>query len=40
MTMPQVNRISAFILVLLSLVAVLAVFSGFFQPPQPDEGTS
>jgi hypothetical protein len=39
MTMPQVNRISAAVLATLSLVALLAVLSGFFQPPQPDEGT-
>lgn len=32
------NRISGRILIALSLIALIAVFSGFFQAPQPDEG--
>ncbi len=37
---PQLNRISSKILIVLSLVALLAVISGYFQPPQPDEGAA
>ena len=40
MTMQQVNRLSAFVLALLAVIALFAVLSGFFQPPQPDEGAS
>lgn len=36
----HINRISGKVLVLLSLIALLAVLSGYFQPPQPDEGTA
>lgn len=35
----QVNRISGKMLIVLSLTALLAVLSGYTQPPQPDEGT-
>ena len=36
----QVNRVSGKVLVVLSLTALLAVLSGYTQPPQPDEGTA
>jgi hypothetical protein len=36
----QLNRVSANVLIVLSLVALLMVLSGYFQPPQPDEGTA
>ncbi|MGC2696949.1 MAG: hypothetical protein WA738_14280 [Candidatus Angelobacter sp.] len=36
----QINRISGTVLIVLSLTALLAVLSGYFQPPQPDEGTA
>jgi prepilin signal peptidase PulO-like enzyme (type II secretory pathway) len=32
------NRISGKLLIVLSLIALLTVLSGYFQPPQPDEG--
>ena len=35
----QINRVSSKILVFLSLTALLAVLSGYFRPPEPDEGT-
>ena len=34
----QINRISGNVLIALSLTALLAVLSGYTQPPQPDEG--
>jgi hypothetical protein len=36
----HINRVSAKIVVVLSLTALLAVFSGYTQPRQPDEGTA
>ncbi len=36
----QINRISGKVVVVLSLIALLAVLSGYFQPPQPDEGSA
>ena len=36
----QTNRLSSKILLALPLVALLAVLTGFFQAPQPDEGTA
>jgi len=36
----QINRVSGKVLVVLSLTALLAVLSGYTQPPQPDEGTA
>jgi hypothetical protein len=36
----QINRVSGKVLIVLSLTALLAVFSGYTQPPQPDEGTA
>ena len=36
----QINRISGKALIVLSLTALLAVLSGYFQPPQPDEGSA
>ena len=35
-----INRVSGKVLIFLSLTALLAVVSGYFQPPQPDEGTA
>jgi hypothetical protein len=35
----QIGRVSGKALVVLSLIALLAVLSGFTQPPQVDEGT-
>ena len=34
----QINRISGRVMIVLSLVALLTVLSGYTQPPQPDEG--
>jgi hypothetical protein len=36
----RINRVTGTILIVLSLVALLAVLSGYFQAPQPDEGTA
>lgn len=36
----QINRFSGKLLVALSLTALLTVATGFFQAPQPDEGTA
>lgn len=36
----QINRVSGKILIVLSLTALLAVLTGYTQPPQPDEGTA
>jgi amino acid transporter len=36
----QINCISGGIMLVLSLAALLAVLSGYFQPPQQDEGTA
>jgi hypothetical protein len=36
----QINRISGVISIVLSITALLAVLSGYFQPPQPDEGAA
>jgi hypothetical protein len=36
----QINRVSSTALIALSLLALLAVLTGFLQPPQPDEGTA
>lgn len=35
-----INRVSGKILIVLSLIALLAVLSGYFQSPQPDEGSA
>ena len=35
-----IHRISGRTLILLSLVALFAVLSGYTQPPQPDEGAA
>ena len=39
MRVEQINRASSKVLIVLSLTALLAVLSGYAQPPQPDEGT-
>ena len=36
----QLHRLSARILLILSLIALLTVCAGYFQPPQQDEGTA
>jgi hypothetical protein len=36
----QINRFSGKVLIVLSLTALLAVLSGYTQPPQPDEGAA
>jgi cell division protein FtsW (lipid II flippase) len=36
----QMNRISGRIIIGLSVLALLTVVSGYFQAPQPDEGTA
>jgi hypothetical protein len=38
MRAPQINRISGKILIVLSLIALFTVLSGYFQAPHPDEG--
>ena len=43
MTAPQINRLSAKIIIVLSVLALLTVLSGFTyppQPPEPDEGAA
>ena len=40
MTGLQINRVSGKVIIALSLIALLAVLSGYFQPSQPDEGTA
>jgi uncharacterized membrane protein YozB (DUF420 family) len=35
----QINQVSSRVLLVLSLIALVTVVSGYFQPPQPDEGT-
>ena len=39
MPKPQINRFSWIALICLSVTALLAVLSGYTQPPQQDEGT-
>jgi len=36
----RLNRISRTSLIVFSLIALLCVISGFFQAPQPDEGSA
>lgn len=36
----QINRVSSRILIFLSFIALIAVLSGYTQPPQPDEGSA
>jgi membrane protein DedA with SNARE-associated domain len=36
----QVKRFSGSAIIALSLTALIAVVSGYFQPPQPDEGAA
>jgi len=36
----RLHRLSARILLILSLVALLTVCTGYFEPPQQDEGTA
>jgi hypothetical protein len=39
MARQEINNISGKTIVILSLTALLAVLSGYTEPPQPDEGT-
>jgi hypothetical protein len=39
MNKTQINQVSGKLALLLSLIALLTVLSGFAQPPQADEGT-
>ena len=36
----QINRLTSKAVLVLSLTALIAVLSGYAQPPQPDEGTA
>ena len=36
----KINRVSGTVAIVLSLTALLAVLSGYTQPPQPDEGAA
>jgi hypothetical protein len=36
----QINRVTSKSVLALSLIALIAVLSGYAQPPQPDEGTA
>jgi hypothetical protein len=36
----QLNRISSKVIIVLFLIALLTVLSGYFQPLQPDEGAA
>lgn len=36
----QVNRVSRKVIIVLSLIALCTVLSGYTQPPQADEGTA
>ena len=40
MTPQSINSLSGKCLIVLSLIALLTVLTGYFQPPDPDEGTS
>lgn len=40
MNAQRINRVSGKIVIALSVIALLAVLSGYTQPPQPDEGAA
>lgn len=40
MSEQQINRVSGKVSIVLSLIALCAVLSGYFQPPPPDEGSA
>jgi hypothetical protein len=40
MNAQRINHVSSSIIIVLSLTALLAVLSGYFQAPQPDEGSA
>ncbi len=40
MRVEQINHVSSRVIMVLSVIALLAVLSGYFQPPQPDEGSA
>ena len=40
MRVQQINGLSAKVLIVLSLIALLAVLSGYAHPPQADEGAA
>src|SRR4030088_2150502 len=35
----RINAVSAKVVLVLSLIALVTVLTGYFQPPEPDEGT-
>jgi heme/copper-type cytochrome/quinol oxidase subunit 4 len=37
---PKINRLASLASILLSLIALACVITGYFQPPQPDEGSA
>jgi hypothetical protein len=37
---PQINRVSRKVIIVLSLIALFTVLSGYTQPPQADEGAA
>ena len=40
MGVQQINRVSGRVIMVLSLIALMTVLTGYFQAPQPDEGTA
>jgi membrane protease YdiL (CAAX protease family) len=40
MTPQLLHRLAAKLIIILSVIALLTVLSGYTQPPQPDEGTA
>jgi hypothetical protein len=36
----RINRVSGKVIIALSVIALITVLSGYFQPPQPDEGSA
>jgi hypothetical protein len=40
MTEQQINRASGKVAIVLSLISLCAVLTGYFQPPQRDEGSA
>ncbi len=40
MQVQHINRVSCRVMLVLTLIALLMVISGYFQPPQADEGSA
>ena len=40
MSAPKTNRVALCAIIALALIALIMVATGFFQPPQPDEGAA